>query len=124
MTMKACSHKHGCSGNYLLAWDVALAQMSAVISSISLASHSPRSVHIVHFFVMEQGPCRQMHYCDYTGVKLHFLEFCKSLVTDQKDKSKFDHLRCSPSSPEVFFLICFGGSFLATLATSRSTKCQ
>lgn len=51
MTMNACSHKHGCSGNYLLAWDVA--QMSAVIPSIWLAYHSPRSVHIIiYIFVL------------------------------------------------------------------------
>lgn len=44
--MNACPHKHGCTGNYLLAWNVA--QMSA-IPSISLASYSPRSVYISFF---------------------------------------------------------------------------
>lgn len=50
MTMKACSHKHGCSGNYLLPWEE-VAQMSAVIPSKSLESHSPRSVHMIHYLV-------------------------------------------------------------------------
>lgn len=49
MTMKACSHKHGCSWNYLFAWDVA--QISAVIPSISLASHSQGQCMLLILFL-------------------------------------------------------------------------